>query len=319
MSPKVSIIIPIYNRVNLVTETIDSILVQSYQNWECILVDDGSTDGTIEALKNYARKDLRLHMLSRPKERKKGANACRNIGLENAKGDYVIFFDSDDLMTPNHIEFKLSKMVGSGSDFIITKSSYMDGDNSGLKSFYRFVDPDISALNFVTKKVKWLTCDTCIKGDVAKRIRYNENLKSGQEFNYYLKLLLQTVKGHFYEEVLTMVRRHASSIRSEIDHDRSLVNQGILNSHLYSYNDVREIAPLSVRRTLVLSCIEIVYSSSINKAQDKGLMFKAVRYEFGLIGLLRFFMAIRFKNSKSGRLKNWSYKFKEKLMNQPNV
>jgi len=103
-SSLVSVIIPAYNRADLVEETLDSILNQTYTNWECILVDDGSTDGTIQLLKEYALKDPRFIVLSRDDDRKKGANACRNIGLENAKGDYIIFFDSDDLMTPHHIE-----------------------------------------------------------------------------------------------------------------------------------------------------------------------------------------------------------------------
>jgi glycosyltransferase involved in cell wall biosynthesis len=103
----VSIVIPNYNRANLIGETLDSIIQQTYEDWECIIVDDRSTDGSIEIIKNYSNKDSRFLLIERPQEYSKGANACRNIGKSLAHGKYIIFFDSDDIMLPNHIEEKV--------------------------------------------------------------------------------------------------------------------------------------------------------------------------------------------------------------------
>jgi glycosyltransferase involved in cell wall biosynthesis len=96
----ISIIIPMYNRATLVGETLDSILAQTYTDWECIVVDDGSNDNSVDIVQKYVGNDSRFKLLIRPKDRIKGAPTCRNIGLENSKGEIIYFFDSDDLMSP---------------------------------------------------------------------------------------------------------------------------------------------------------------------------------------------------------------------------
>ena len=82
MNPLISIIIPTYNRASMLGKTLDSILAQTYTFWECIIVDDGSTDDTIEVVKSYTEKDTRLHFYTRPNNMLKRANACRNYGFE---------------------------------------------------------------------------------------------------------------------------------------------------------------------------------------------------------------------------------------------
>ena len=102
-TPIVSIIIPTYNRATLICETLDSVKAQSYENWECIVVDDGSTDLTIERAAEYSKIDSRIKLFKR-NTGPKGANTCRNIGLKNALGRYIIFLDSDDLLNKNCLE-----------------------------------------------------------------------------------------------------------------------------------------------------------------------------------------------------------------------
>ena len=97
MNPLISIIIPSYNRANLISDTLDSLINQIYQNWECIIVDDGSTDDTLIVVESYCMKDIRFKLLNRERE-PKGAPTCRNIGLANANGEFLIFLDSDDIL-----------------------------------------------------------------------------------------------------------------------------------------------------------------------------------------------------------------------------
>lgn len=99
--PLISIIIPTYNRATVINVALDSVVSQTYVNWECIVVDDGSNDRTFDVLKRY--QDSRFHFLKRDRF-PKGAPTCRNIGLANAKGDYVIFLDSDDYLLPFCLE-----------------------------------------------------------------------------------------------------------------------------------------------------------------------------------------------------------------------
>ncbi|GAA5036478.1 hypothetical protein GCM10011506_30400 [Marivirga lumbricoides] len=118
-NPLVSIIIPSFNRETLISETLDSVINQTYENWECIVVDDGSTDDTINTIERRIKKDFRIKLFSRERS-PKGASTCRNIGIENSKGDYIIFLDSDDLLKDDCIAIRVSNfMKYSDYDFLV--------------------------------------------------------------------------------------------------------------------------------------------------------------------------------------------------------
>src|SRR5690606_480254 len=183
----ISIIIPSYNRANLIGETLDSIIAQSCTQWECLVVDDGSTDATNIVIAEYAQKDKRIKLFKRPDTKPKGANACRNIGLQEAQGDYVVFFDSDDLMSENHLEVKANAIQKFNCDYVITKTQYFNYSNESIERNYQFDKFAITPFNYVTQKINWLTYDILIKKSLAKSICFNENLQSGQEYNYFSK------------------------------------------------------------------------------------------------------------------------------------
>jgi glycosyltransferase involved in cell wall biosynthesis len=107
----VSIIIPSFNREALLPETLDSILAQTYTHWECIIVDDGSIDSSLNIAEKYAINDDRFRVCRRPWYKKKGANNCRNYGFSKIYGEFVQWFDSDDIMLPSMIEDKVSKII----------------------------------------------------------------------------------------------------------------------------------------------------------------------------------------------------------------
>lgn len=115
----ISIIIPIYNREHLIRETLDSIVEQTYSNWECIIVDDGSTDNSKQVVFEYVNLDSRFSLYDRPIKKMKGPSSCRNYGFDNSKGNYVQFFDSDDIMHPDHLKYKVES-IGT-ADFVLCK------------------------------------------------------------------------------------------------------------------------------------------------------------------------------------------------------
>ena len=91
--PLITVIVPVYNKVNYVTRCIDSILAQSYKNLQVILVDDGSTDGSSDICDEYAAKDSRVEVVHK---KNGGLSSARNCGIRIAKGEYVGFVDADD-------------------------------------------------------------------------------------------------------------------------------------------------------------------------------------------------------------------------------
>ncbi|MFV8342093.1 glycosyltransferase family 2 protein [Flavobacterium sp. XS2P39] len=118
--PQVSVIIPTYNRAHLISETLDSVIMQTYTNWECIIVDDRSSDNTFEVVGNYLKKDSRFQYFERPIERQKGASTCRNLGFEISKGSYIQYLDSDDLISENKLQEQMAILKNASSNSIAT-------------------------------------------------------------------------------------------------------------------------------------------------------------------------------------------------------
>lgn len=122
----ISIIIPVYNREQIVKETLDSIKNQSYTNWECIIVDDDSSDNSFEVIKEYVKDDSRFTVVKKPSHLIKGPSSCRNYGFELSKGDFIQFFDSDDIMHQDHL-FKKNNAI-EANDFVVCKIREFSGD-----------------------------------------------------------------------------------------------------------------------------------------------------------------------------------------------
>lgn len=99
--------VPVYNREKKLRTTLNSVFHQTNPNWECIVVDDGSTDGSLAIAKEFAAKDHRFTVLLREKHLKSGGNDARNLGWQMAKSDWVMFLDSDDLLTRNAVQNRL--------------------------------------------------------------------------------------------------------------------------------------------------------------------------------------------------------------------
>lgn len=134
--PLISLIIPTYNRAHLICETLDSILAQTYTNWECIIVDDGSTDDSVSIITDYISNDERFNLYIRPDDLIKGPSSCRNYGFELSNGKYIQFFDSDDIMQQDHLLKKIQAIEE--NDFVVCKLQEFSGafDEGDFKEKY---------------------------------------------------------------------------------------------------------------------------------------------------------------------------------------
>jgi glycosyltransferase involved in cell wall biosynthesis len=108
--PAASIIIPTYNRCELLLETLCSVKKQTFENWECIIIDDGSTDDTVVQVANFIFDDIRFQFVKRPQDYPKGACSCRNYGFDLSKGKYIQWLDDDDLLSANKLELQIKKL-----------------------------------------------------------------------------------------------------------------------------------------------------------------------------------------------------------------
>ena len=113
--PSISTIIPVYNTARYLRRCLDSIANQTYRDWEALCVDDGSTDGSPAILREYASRDSRFRIISKPNG---GLSDARNAGLAAAAGEYINFVDSDDLIHPQTFEIALALAKRDGSDIV---------------------------------------------------------------------------------------------------------------------------------------------------------------------------------------------------------
>ena len=132
----ISIIIPSYNRASIIQKTLDSILSQTFRDWECIIVDDHSVDNTRDIILMYSETDNRIHYYLN--ERKKGAQGARNTGLYHSVYDWVIFFDSDNYMYPEFLS-ELSKFITDNVDAIQCFSRVVDSSTNQPVSYFKWI------------------------------------------------------------------------------------------------------------------------------------------------------------------------------------
>jgi glycosyltransferase involved in cell wall biosynthesis len=112
MSDLVSVIVPVFNRSSVIARALDSIVNQTYQYWEALVVDDSSTDDTISVIRKYAGSDSRIRLIQHDQNR--GAQAARNTGIHVAEGRWIAFLDSDDLLLPNSLEDRIRMAIEKG-------------------------------------------------------------------------------------------------------------------------------------------------------------------------------------------------------------
>jgi glycosyltransferase involved in cell wall biosynthesis len=291
----VSIIIPNYNRAHLISETLDTICLQTYKNWECIVVDDRSTDNSVEIIQKHLFQDERFRLFVRPENYPKGANACRNIGLQKAKGKYIIFFDSDDLMLPDHLGVKINTIQNGNYDFIVAKSEYFNNSENINPMNYRDIEKlPITADNFIMKKINWITFDPIIKSEIAKSISFTEKNESAEEYNYFVKLVLITQNAFFLNQILTKRRFHKDSYQFNLNNDKAVAENKF---HYYwdTYSEVKKQASHRARKFMMKKLLEVIYQNKLLMRESKTQIYYAIIKEFGLLKGLTKIKLIEFK------------------------
>jgi len=194
MNPTISIITPNFNSAAFIHATYQSISNQTYSNWEWIVVDDGSTDNSPEFVQEWAKDEPRIKFYTRA-HLPKGASACRNIGVEHAKGEFALFLDADDLLEPFCLEQRLQYMKQNPSlDFAVFKMGYFHtsiGDISGIVNHFNS-DKDQYLKDFISYSIPWaITCPIWKSEFLRKNnIRFSEKYQRLQDPEFHAKILL---------------------------------------------------------------------------------------------------------------------------------
>jgi glycosyltransferase involved in cell wall biosynthesis len=215
MKPLISIIIPIYNRALIIEKTMTSILNQSYTNWECIIVDDGSTDETPHVVEKFIKLDSRIKYTKRPENRFKGANACRNYGFEISNGELINWFDSDDVMDINMLSKQCELLFKTKSNYVICQSKKVYVDKNNLERLWNSKVYSDDVLNdYISFKISWTIGAVLYKKSflIESKLKFDENLQQSQEYDLHIKLLSIYPKYSYIETPLITIFTHQDSI-----------------------------------------------------------------------------------------------------------
>lgn len=210
----VSIVIPVYNRQNLIIDTLNSILKQTYNLWECIVVNDFSTDATELEVKKISAQDHRVKLINNT--RSKGANGARNTGLEISKGDLICFFDSDNIMHSTYLEKKVVFLINNPQIDIVTSfSNVLNSDFVKVSEFDWITDGHILK-DLIKGKTYVDTNSAMIRRKFITHSNYwDERCPSYQEFDFHIRLSEKVIYGYIPEILTDYFRRNTGTISSD--------------------------------------------------------------------------------------------------------
>ena len=201
----ISIIIPVYNGKLYVEKMIQSVLEQTYSDFELLLVDDGSTDGTLEMMYQLKKNDPRIRVIKRKRE-PKGGQTCRNIGLENSNGTYIVFFDSDDLISSSCLQTRIDFIEANNNlDFAIFPAKSFSDENFFKILYFEDLTWGIDMnkknllLEFLNTNYPFIVATNIYKRKslIENNIFWDEKLKVYQDFDFNISTILKGLKFKF--------------------------------------------------------------------------------------------------------------------------
>ena len=192
---KVSIIIPTFNSSKYLKATLNSVLSQTYANWECILVDDGSIDLTETISENYREKDNRFHLYKRPDHLPKGPSSARNYGVTKAQGEYLIFLDADDLLASTCLENRVAQFQQNPEcDFLVFQMErFLDEPDFSKKEIVVEQDKNRILESFIQLHGQWPITAPIYKTYFFKTIHFNPSLVVFEDLEVAIKAIVQAI------------------------------------------------------------------------------------------------------------------------------
>lgn len=211
----VSILMPAYNRADYIAESIRSVQAQTWQNWELLIVNDGSKDNTAEIVAEYSSKDPRVILINQPNA---GCGAARNTGLSHAKGNWIAYLDSDDLWTPDKLEIQLAAAAEHPDVDVIYSRGWMffDTDLTNREPYNSvygvYEGKDMYRMLYRRNDIPILS--VIVKRSMVDKVGPQSNITI-EDYDYWMRI--GKAGGRFYgiDQALFFYRRHGTSIMSE--------------------------------------------------------------------------------------------------------
>jgi len=232
IKPLVSIVTPCYNCEEYIASTIESVLNQTYDNFEMIIVDDISTDKTTDIIKKYQKKDKRIKLIVL--EEKGGASIARNRAIKEAKGKYIAFLDSDDMWYEEKLEKQISWMEENNINFSYTDYEYIDEKNEKI-NIKRVCPPKMSYFRMLLGDS--IGCLTVIYNREKTGLIQIPRIDKRNDYALWCKALKKIRVGYKYNEILSIYRKGNNSISSG-------KKVGLLKYHYELHRNINKFNPV---------------------------------------------------------------------------
>lgn len=239
--PLVSIITPVYNAERFLSETIKSVINQTYKNWELLLVDDCSKDNSQSIIKEFQKVENRIRYIKLANN--SGASVTRNTGIKNAKGRFIAFVDSDDIWEPNKLEIQIKYMLDKKLGFTFTSYRYMK--ENGTKTNKVAKAPIKINYDGLLKNTiigcSTVVVDRKIIGDFLMPL-----VKKGQDTATWLMILRSQEYAYGIEDVLVDYRLVGNSLSSNK-----------INALKRTWNTYRNVEKLNIFKSTYVFCFYV--------------------------------------------------------------
>ncbi|MBZ4664696.1 MAG: glycosyl transferase family 2 [Caloramator sp.] len=266
LSPLVSVIIPMYNVEKYISDTLESVLNQTYKNLEIIIIDDGSTDKSVDIVTSFKDKFNNIQYIY---QKNSGVSSARNKGIYNAKGEYIAFLDSDDLWEKTKIEKQMYRILNTGAGACYCGYiEYINGRirNKLPKSFFE----EKALIPVLMKKTEAFTSTWLIKKDIIvdNNILFTENCHWAEDLEFFLKILSIT-KVSAVKEYLAVYRIRSNSLStftpnqmSEIEIWLRFIEWIRQNKRLLLYEE-KEVVDFVYNITLPSITVDYIFKSLV--------------------------------------------------------
>jgi len=313
LNPELSVITPNFNKGFAVSDCVESVLNQSFKNWEFIFVDDGSTDGSFEKAIETAKRDERCTFITNTTGIK-GGNAARNLGIEKAKSPYIIFLDSDDLLMENCIRDRLRDFeANSDLDFIAYPMGIFNSEiyDSNIISNIPTATPDLH--RFLNRDVVWQISGPIWKKETLLKLNgFDLELHSQQDLDLHIRALINGFKyKYIHQNPDVYYRREIDSIpRQEsqsLSHFRQRFQMILKHQALLEKADKlgEKERTLLARYILDLSQMMRWHIETLGKnALKEALIMWEKAYELNLVGEKNFNIGISYIHFKHNMFYN---------------
>ncbi len=316
----VSIVVPVYNAEDYLESCVDSLISQTYKNIEIILVNDGSTDHSVEICEKYAKMDSRIKVMHKENG---GVSSARNTALKEASGDYVCFVDSDDTTNEDMIRILYDTMISKSADIVICSYQLVSEDglieNVSVTKDVEFTTREALKDVLLTKTFTGSPWGKLFKTEKVKTLSFDEDIFFGEDMLFVVKAIKNAEKIVFIPLPYYNYNIRENSASTSFFNDKrfsDLISRQRIYGEISQMNDreLTEYAHVSIILADIIMLQQLFYEKSIHKKYCKDIE-KSVRNNFSF----KFIKILGLKNTIRAISICFSFKLFNILMGIENV